>query len=136
MKLSEFMHLLQRYHDLYPGMDPEVIMTAIDYCPSDQNKQNPEYNCHTCDIKLFETRTLVHIPSNSLFSERGPYLNIFYEKEFIDTIEDFWKNNYFQQHGQKQTGSTHSGSCSPATTGTELGGQPVPPKAQGAPGVQ
>ena len=129
MKLSELIHLLQRYHDLYPGLDPEVIMTAVDYCASDHKKQNPEYTCHTCDIKLFETRTLVHIPTDSLFSERGPYLNIFYEKEYMDTIEDFWKNNYFQQHGQKQTGSTYSGSCTPAKTGTELGGQSVPPAA-------
>jgi len=127
MKLSKLMHLLQRYHDLYPTMDPEVIMTSVDYCFSDKKKENPEYNCHTCDIKLFETRTLVHIPSESLSSERGPYLNIFYEKEFIDTVEDFWKNNYFQQHGQKQTGSAHSGSCKAPETGVELGREPFPP---------
>ena len=129
MKLSELINLLQRYHDLYPGIDPEVIMTAIDYASIDINKRNPEYSCHTCDIKLFETRTLVHIPSESLFSERGPYLNIFYEKEFIDTIEDFWKNNYFQQHEQKQTGVIHSGSCQTTATGPDLGGEFVSPAA-------
>lgn len=128
MKLSELINLLQRYHDLYPGIDPEVIMTLVDYPYYDKDKKSPEYNCHTLDIKLLETRTLVHLPTESLFSERGPYLNIFYEHEYINTMEDFWRNTYFKQHGQKQTGSTHSGSCSvPAESGVDMGSESVPP---------
>lgn len=129
MKLSELINLLQRYHDLYPGIDPEVIMTLVDYPYHDKEKAHPEYTCHTVDIKLFETRTLVHLPSESLFSERGPYLNIFYEHEYIETVQDFWRNTHFQQHGQKQSGQTHSGSCQPTGAGPEVGGQPVPPAA-------
>jgi len=129
MKLSKLMHLLQRYHDLYPGIDPEVIMTLVDYPYHDKEKKNPEYACHTLDIKVFETRTLVHLPSESLFSERGPYLNIFYEQEYINTIQDFWQNTHFQQHEQKQSGQTHSGSCQPTGAGFAVGGQPVPPAA-------
>lgn len=127
MKLSQLINLLQRYHDLYPSCDPEVIMTSIDYAYHDKNKQDPEYNCHTVDFKLFETRTLVHIPSESLFSERGPYLNIFYEKEYLHNVEDFWHNTYFQQHGQKQTGSVNSGSGSASKDGINLGREPFPP---------
>jgi len=129
MKLSELINLLQRYHDLYPGIDPEVIMTLVDYAYHDKEKKNPEYACHTLDIKVFETRTLVHLPSESLFSERGPYLNIFYEQEYINTVQDFWQNTHFQQHGQKQSGQVNSGSCQPAGAGPEVGGQPVPPAA-------
>jgi len=131
MKLSQLINLLQRYRDLYPNVDPEVIMTTVDYAPYDTDKNNPEYGTHTLDIKMFETRALVHLPEGKLFSEKGPYLNIFYELEYIDKLEDFWNNKHLQhQHGQSQAGSTHSGSCPPTANGAELGGEPVPPEAQ------
>lgn len=130
MKLTQLIDLLQRYRDLCPDTDPEVIMTTVDYAPYDTDKNNPEYGTHTLDIKMFEARTLVHLPEGKLFSEKGPYLNIFYELEYIDKLEDFWNNKHLQRHGQKQAGSTHSGSCTPTTDGAELGGEPVPPTPQ------
>jgi hypothetical protein len=134
MKLSQLINLLQRYRDLYPNVDPEVIMTTVDYAPYDTDENNPEYGTHTLDIKMFEARTLVSLPEGKLFSEKGPYLNIFYELEYIDKLEDFWDNKHLQHHGQRQAGSTHSRSCEPAANGVELGGEPVPPEAQGVAG--
>lgn len=126
MKLSELMHLLQRYHDLYPQADPEILMTLVDYPYDDTEKEDPEYTLHTLDVKMFETRTLVHIPSESLFSERGPYLSIYYEREYIENVEQFWHNTYFQQHGQKQTGSVNSRSSSvPEESGADVGSKSV-----------
>lgn len=130
MKLTQLIDLLQRYRDLYPDIDPEVMMTSVDYAYHDKDKNNPEYNTHTLDIKLFETRTLVSLPEGKLFSEKGPYLNIFYEQEYVDKIEDLWNNKHLQQHGQSQTKPADSGSCPPATNGTELGRESVSPKTQ------
>lgn len=130
MKLNQLINLLQRYHDLYPNTDPEVIMTAIDYSYYDrETKKNPEYNSHTVDVKMFEARTLVYLPEEKLFSEREPYLNIFYELEYIDKAEDFWKLTCPHQHEQTESGSPHPRSCPPATDGIELGGESVPPEA-------
>ena len=112
MKLSELINQLQRLHDLYPKIDPEVITTEVAYADYDKDKKNPEFFCRTLDVTCYEFRTFVHLPSESLFSERGPYLNIFYEGDYIDRPEDFWKNTYFQQHANKQSGSIHSSSCS------------------------
>jgi len=121
MKLSELINKLQRFHDLYPQLDPEITMTEVAYCSYDKNKTNPEFYCRTVEkIVCFELQTFLHIPSEQLFSERGPYLNIFYEGDVIDRPEDYWKNNYFAQHANKQTGSIHSSSCSTPDAGARL----------------
>lgn len=113
MKLSELINKLQRFHDLYPQLDPEITMTEVAYCSYDTNKVNPEFYCRTVEnIVCFELQTFLHIPCEQLFSERGPYLNIFYEGDVVDKPEDYWKNNYFAQHANKQTGSVHPSSCS------------------------
>lgn len=98
MKLSEFLHLLQRYQDLYPNQDPEVIMTGIHYPPFGAKDINSaEFNTHTFKFHCFETKTLVHFNAETIFAERGPYLNIYYEKKYINSYQDFWQNTYFQQ---------------------------------------
>jgi hypothetical protein len=111
MKLSELTNQLQRLHDLYPHLDPEIVITEVAYKSYDKEKSEPEFYCRTLQITCYELRTLVHLPSEQLFSERGPYLNIFYEGDYIHGPEDFWKNNYFQQHANKQTGVIHPSSC-------------------------
>ncbi len=111
MKLSELTNQLQRLHDLYPHLDPEIVVTEVAYKSYDKEKLEPEFYCRTLQITCYELRTLVHLPSEQLFSERGPYLNIFYEGDYINKPEDFWKNNYFQQHANKQTGVIHPSSC-------------------------
>ena len=126
MKLSELINKLQRFHDLYPQIDPQITLTEIAYCSYDKNKADPEFFCRTLnEITCFELQTFLHIPAEEIFSERGPYLNIFYEGDVIDSPEDYWKNNYFAQHANKQTGSTNSSSCSTPDAGTELDQQPV-----------
>lgn len=114
MKLSELINQLQRFHDLYPQLDPDVLITEVAYKTYDKEKLEPEFYCRTLQITCYELRTLVHLPSEQLFSERGPYLNIFYEGDYINKPEDFWKNNYFQQHANKQTGVIHPSSCAAA----------------------
>lgn len=112
MKLSELINKLQRFHDLYPQIDPQITLTEVAYCSYDKDKTEPEFFCRTLDkISCFELQTFLHIPSEQLFSERGPYLNIFYEGDVVDKPEDYWKNNYFAQHANKQTGSTNPSSC-------------------------
>lgn len=112
MKLSELINKLQRFHDLYPQIDPQVTLTEVCYCSYDKEKKNPEFFCRTVnELTCFELQTFLHIPTEQLFSERGPYLNIFYEGDVIDKPEDYWKNNYFAQHANKQTGSTNPSSC-------------------------
>lgn len=126
MKLSELINKLQRLHDLYPQLDPQITLTEVAYCSYDKNKTEPEFFCRTLDkIACFELQTFLHIPSEQLFSERGPYLNIFYEGDVIDRPEDYWKNNYFAQHANKQTGSTHSSSCSAPDAGVGMDQKPV-----------
>lgn len=126
MRLSELINKLQRFHDLYPQVDPQVTLTEVAYCSYDKNKTEPEFFCRTVDkIGCFELKTFLHIPSEQLFSERGPYLNIFYEGDVIDKPEDYWKNNYFAQHANKQTGSTHPSSCSAPDAGTPMDQQPL-----------
>jgi len=121
MKLSELINKLQRLHDLYPNIDPEVTITEVVYRPFDKEKEDPEFYCRSIyDLTCFELQTFVNIPSEQLFSERGPYLNIFYEGEVIHRPEDYWKNNYFTQHANKQTGSIHSSSCTTTEPGTSL----------------
>lgn len=121
MKLSELINKLQRFHDLYPQIDPHVTLTEVGYCSYDKEKKNPEFFCRTVnEITCFELQTFLHIPSDQLFSERGPYLNIFYEADVIDKPEDYWKNNYFSQHANKQTGAVHSSSCSGPDAGTAV----------------
>ena len=117
MKLSELINQLQRFHDLYPQLDPDVLITEVAYKSYDKEKSEPEFYCRTLQITCYELRTLVHLPFEQLFSERGPYLNIFYEGDYINGPEDFWKNNYFQQHANKQTGVIHPSSCT--TTSSE-----------------
>ena len=111
MKLSELINQLQRFHDLYPALDPEITITEVAYKLYDKEKLEPEFYSRTLQITCYELRTLVHLPSEQLFSERGPYLNIFYEGDYINRPEDYWKNNYFQQHANKQTGVIHPSSC-------------------------
>jgi hypothetical protein len=121
MKLSELINKLQRFHDLYPQLDPEITMTEVAYCSYDKNRINPEFFCRTVEkITCFQLQTFLHIPSEQLFSERGPYLNIFYEGDVVDKPEDYWKNNYFAQHANKQTGAVHSSSCSTPDSGIAL----------------
>ena len=115
MKLSELTNQLQRLHDLYPQLDPDIVITEVAYKSYDKEKSEPEFYCRTLQITCYELRTLVHLPSEQLFSERGPYLNIFYEGDYIHGPEDFWKNNYFQQHANKQTGVIHPNSCTTAS---------------------
>jgi len=126
MKLSELINKLQRFHDLYPQIDPEITLTEVAYCTYDKNKTDPEFYCRTVnEITCFELQTFLHIPAESLFSERGPYLNIFYEGDVIDRPEDYWKNNYFAQHANKQTGAIHSSSCSAPDARAGLDQKPV-----------
>jgi hypothetical protein len=133
MKLSELINKLQRFHDLYPQIDPQVTLTEVAYCSYDKEKKNPEFFCRTVDeITCFELQTFLHIPSDQLFSERGPYLNIFYEGDVIDRPEDYWKNNYFAQHANKQTGSTNSSSCSGPDAGTTVDQQPISEEIEGS----
>ena len=121
MKLSELINKLQRFHDLYPQIDPEVTLTEVAYRSYDVTKTSPEFFCRSLDdITCFELQTFLNIPSDQLFSERGPYLNIFYEGDVIDRPEDYWKNNYFAQHANKQTGSTNSSSCTESTPGNTV----------------
>ena len=127
MKLSELINKLQRFHDLYPLIDPEVTLTEVAYTNYDTKKEDPEFFCRSLnDITCFEVHTFLNIPSESLFSERGPYLNIFYEGDVIDKPEDYWKNNYFSQHANKQTGSTNSSSCSDSAPGKSVDQQTIP----------
>jgi hypothetical protein len=98
-------------------LDPEITITEVAYKNYDKEKNEPEFYCRTLKVTCYELRTLVHLPSEQLFSERGPYLNIFYEGDYINSPEDYWKNNYFQQHANKQTGVTHPSSCT--TTSSE-----------------
>ena len=72
MKLSELTHQLQRFHDLYPQLDPDVLITEVAYKSYDKEKLEPEFYCRTLQITCYELRTLVHLPSEQLFSERGP----------------------------------------------------------------
>lgn len=121
IKLSELLHQLHRYKDLYPGQDPEIIFTLVDYPPGLEHvKREAEFTLHTFELKCMETRTLVHIPSDSLFSERGPFLHIYYEMEYINHFEDFWQNTYFKQHEQKQSGLVNPSSCTYGNAGVEL----------------
>lgn len=133
MKLSELINKLQRFHDLYPQIDPQVTLTEVAYCSYDKEKKNPEFFCRTVEkITCFQLQTFLHIPSEQLFSERGPYLNIFYEGDVIDRPEDYWKNNYFAQHANKQTGSTNSSSCSGPDAGTTVDQQPISEEIEGS----
>lgn len=126
MRLSELINKLQRFHDLYPQIDPEVTLTEVAYKLYDKKKEDPEFYCRTLDdITCFELQTFLHIPSESLFSERGPYLNLFYEGDVINGPEDYWKNNYFSQHANKQTGSTNSSSCSAPAAGESVDQQTI-----------
>lgn len=126
MKLSELINKLQRFHDLYPLIDPEVTLTEVAYKTYDTKKEDPEFFCRSLnDITCFEVHTFLNIPSESLFSERGPYLNIFYEGDVIDRPEDYWKNNYFSQHANKQTGSTNPSSCSDSDPGKSMDQQTI-----------
>lgn len=126
MKLSELINKLQRFHDLYPLIDPEVTLTEVAYTTYDTKKEDPEFFCRSLnDITCFEVHTFLNIPSESLFSERGPYLNIFYEGDVIDRPEDYWKNNYFSQHANKQTGSTNPSSCSSSAPGKSMDQQAI-----------
>lgn len=120
MKLSELINQLQRLHDLYPQVDPHVLVTETAYSSWDVMKTQPEFFCREFNPTCFEVRTVVHLPSESLFSERGPYLNIFYEGEVIHSPEDFWKNNHFEQHANKQSGNTDSSSCATTDAGTKM----------------
>ena len=121
MRLSELINKLQRFHDLYPQIDPHVTLTEVGYCTYDKEKKNPEFFCRTVNqINCFELQTFLHIPSEQLFSERGPYLNIFYEGDVVDKPEDYWKNNYFAQNEKQQTGSTNSSSCSKPEAGSSV----------------
>jgi len=115
MRLSELINQLQRLHDLYPQVDPHVLVTETAYSSWDIRKTTPEFFCREFNPTCFEIRTVVHLPSESLFSERGPYVNIFYEGDVIHSPEDFWKNNHFEQHENKQTGSVNSSSCTTAS---------------------
>ena len=127
MKLSELINKLQRFHDLYPQIDPKVTLTEVAYCSYDTEKKDPEFFCRTLnEITCFELQTFLHIPSEQLFSERGPYLNIFYEGDVIDRPEDYWKNNYFAQHANKQTGSTNPSSCTKPGAGSAVDQNTVP----------
>lgn len=92
-------------------LDPEITITEVTYKPYDKEKVEPEFYCRTLEITCYELRTLVKLPSEQLFSERGPYLNIFYEGDYINSSENYWENNYFQQNADKQTGVIHSSSC-------------------------
>lgn len=133
MKLSELINKLQRFHDLYPQIDPEITLTEVAYCTYDKNKADPEFYCRSLnEITCFELQTFLHIPAESLFSERGPYLNIFYEGDVIDRPEDYWKNNYFAQHANKQTGAVHSSSCSTPDAGTAVDQQPLSEEIEGS----
>lgn len=126
MKLSELINKLQRFHDLYPNIDPQITLTEVVYRPFDKEKEDPEFYCRSVDdLTCFELQTFVNIPSEQLFSERGPYLNIFYEGDVIHRPEDYWKNNYFAQHANKQTGSTNSSSCTESTPGNTVDSEPV-----------
>lgn len=126
MKLSELINKLQRFHDLYPLIDPEVTLTEVAYRTYDTKKEDPEFFCRSLnDITCFEIHTFLNIPSEQLFSERGPYLNIFYEGDVIDKPEDYWKNNYFSQHANKQTGSTNPSSCSDSAPGKSVDQQTI-----------
>ena len=121
MKLSELINKLQRFHDLYPNIDPQITLTEVVYRPFDKEKEDPEFYCRSVDdITCFQLKTFINIPSEQLFSERGPYLNIFYEGDVIHRPEDYWKNNYFAQHANKQTGSIHPSSCTTTEPGTSM----------------
>jgi hypothetical protein len=133
MKLSELINKLQRFHDLYPQIDPELTITEVAYRIYDKEKADPEFFCRTLkDITCFELQTFLNIPSDQLFSERGPYLNIFYEGDVINSPEDYWKNNYFAQHANKQTGATHSSSCSTPESGTAVDQQSLSEEIEGS----
>ena len=120
MKLSQLINQLQRLQDLYPQADPHILVTETSYNSWDQYKTDPEFFCREFNPTCFEIRTVVHLPSESLFSERGPYVNIFYEGNVINSPEDFWKNNHFQQHANKQTGCTDTSSCTTTDAGTKM----------------
>ena len=133
MKLSKLINRLQRFHDLYPQIDPEVTLTEVGYCSYDTEKKNPEFFCRSLnEITCFELQTYLNIPSDQLFSERGPYLNIFYEADVLDKPEDYWKNNYFAQHANKQTGSINSSSCSMPNAGTNVDQQSLSEEIEGS----
>lgn len=126
MKLSELINKLQRFHDLYPQIDPQITLTEVAYCSYDKEKNEPEFFCRTVeDIKCFQLQTFLNIPTEQLFSERGPYLNIFYEGDVIDKPEDYWKNNYFAQHANKETGSINSSSCTKSGAGGTVDQSPL-----------
>jgi hypothetical protein len=112
MKLSELINQLQRLHDLYPQVDPHILVTEKVYSSWDIKKTTPEFFCREFNPICFEIRTVVHLPSESLFSERGPYVNIFYEGDAINSPEDLWKNNYFEQHKDKESKCNNLNSCS------------------------
>lgn len=127
MKLSELINKLQRFHDLYPKIDPEISLTEVAYRSYDIKKTDPEFFCRTVnDVTCFELQTFLHIPTEQLFSERGPYLNIFYEGDVIDKPEDYWKNTYFAQHANKETGSINPSSCSKPKSGNTVDQNTVP----------
>lgn len=133
MKLSELINRLQRFHDLYPQLDPEVTITEVAYRKYDKEKADPEFFCRSLeDITCFELQTFLNIPSDQLFSERGPYLNIFYEGDIIDRPEDYWKNNYFAQNANKQPGSTNPSSCSAPESRVAVDQQPVSEEIEGS----
>jgi len=133
MKLSELINRLQRFHDLYPQVDAEVTLTEVAYCTYDKNKTDPEFYCRSLkDITCFELQTFLNIPSDQLFSERGPYLNIFYEGDVIDRPEDYWKHKYLAQHANKQPGSTNPSSCSTPESGVAVDQQPVSEEIEGS----
>lgn len=130
MKLSELINRLQRFHDLYPRTDPEITLTEVAYRTYDIQKRDPEFFCRSLnEITCFEMKTFVDIPSESLFVERGPYLNIFYEGDVIENPEDCWKTKYLSSQNEiEQTGSTNSDRCTGSTPGSPVDQQTVPRK--------
>lgn len=106
MKLSELINQLQRLHDLYPHIDPEIIMTEVAY--PKYSKSDPEFFCRTFNPSCYELRTLVQLPQGKLFTERGPYINIFYEGEYLDTPEDFWNSQKFHEQFTSRNDSPSS----------------------------
>ena len=70
MKLSELINQLQRFHDLYPQLDPNIVITEVAYKAYDKEKSEPEFYCRTLQITCYEVRTLVHLPTERLLSTR------------------------------------------------------------------
>lgn len=121
MKLSELINQLQRMHDLYPQIDPEIIVTEVARCK--YGNAEPEFFCRTFNPSYYEVRTIVQLPQGKLFSERGPYINIFYEGEYMDSPEDFWNPQKF--HEQTISRDDSSSSSTPGA-GVELDQQRLP----------